>query len=147
MLQTSGELPHWYDQLSSPGHYPRGSDEVHVSRCPVSDKLSRSISQYSIPSYRHSARYRFHQNTDLFYLTGLQEPDCVLLLETTPTSPLPHHTSTLYVRPRDPHRYHVYIYIHVFTHLHTIVHMYVIECFNVFLESSGMGLVQAQRGL
>lgn len=48
--------------------------------------------------------YRFHQNTDLFYLTGLQEPDCVLLLETTPSSPLPHHISTLYVRPRDPHR-------------------------------------------
>ncbi|CAI8039001.1 Xaa-Pro aminopeptidase 3 [Geodia barretti] len=48
--------------------------------------------------------YRFHQNTDLFYLTGFQEPDCVLLLETIPHSSLPSHTSTLYVRPRDPHR-------------------------------------------
>lgn len=59
----------------------------------------------SILSFSHSLRYRFHQNTDLFYLTGLQEPDCVLLLESSPSSPLPHHTSTLYVRPRNPVRY------------------------------------------
>lgn len=46
--------------------------------------------------------YRFHQSTDLLYMTGFQEPDAVLLLEST--GGLPDHKSILYVRPRDPHR-------------------------------------------
>lgn len=46
--------------------------------------------------------YRFHQGTDLLYMTGFQEPDAVLLLEST--GGLPEHKSILYVRPRDPHR-------------------------------------------
>jgi len=48
--------------------------------------------------------YRFHQHTDLLYLTGCQEPDVVLLLESTHGQPLPAHKSILYVRPQDPFR-------------------------------------------
>ena len=47
-------------------------------------------------------RYRFHQNTDLLYLTGFQEPDAVLVMESTS---LPDFRTVLYVRPRDPFRY------------------------------------------
>lgn len=49
-------------------------------------------------------RYRFHQNPDLLYLTGYQEPDAVLIMESNLSTPLPDHKSVLYVRPRDPRR-------------------------------------------
>lgn len=45
--------------------------------------------------------YRFHQNTDMLYLSGFNEPDSVLVLE---GHTLPDHKAVLYVRPRDPYR-------------------------------------------
>ncbi|KAJ3174676.1 hypothetical protein HK101_010861 [Irineochytrium annulatum] len=43
--------------------------------------------------------YPFHQNTDLYYLCGLNEPDCAMVLEKRSATS---HTFTLYVRPADP---------------------------------------------
>ncbi|KAK3728244.1 hypothetical protein QZH41_019620 [Actinostola sp. cb2023] len=48
--------------------------------------------------------YPFRQNTDFLYLTGFQEPDAVLILETQQGNSLPYHKSLLFVRPRDPRR-------------------------------------------
>lgn len=96
---------HWDDQPTASGDHSWSSNEIYVTRCPVSLRPYSGYIPHSIIPFSHSLRYRFHQNTDLFYLTGLQEPDCVLLLESSPSSPLPHHTSTLYVRPRNPVRY------------------------------------------
>lgn len=50
-------------------------------------------------------RYRFHQNTDLLYLTGFMEPDSLLILETGEGHTLPDHKAVLYVRARDPYRW------------------------------------------
>ena len=60
-----------------------------------------SILVYSFPFLR----YRFHQNPDLLYLCGIQEPDAVLVLESSSGQALPEHKSTLYVKPRDPFRF------------------------------------------
>ncbi|KAJ3109311.1 hypothetical protein HDU97_007805 [Phlyctochytrium planicorne] len=45
--------------------------------------------------------YPFHQNTDLFYLTGINEPDCAMILEKNKKFP-GGHKYTLFVRPKDP---------------------------------------------
>jgi len=47
----------------------------------------------------NDVEYEFRQDSDFFYLTGLDEPDCLLVL--TPQS---ESTVTLFVRPRDPER-------------------------------------------
>ena len=46
--------------------------------------------------------YPFRQNTDFLYLTGFQEPDSVLLLETNKLT-LPNHKSILFVPKKDAH--------------------------------------------
>ncbi|XP_001626195.2 xaa-Pro aminopeptidase 3 isoform X1 [Nematostella vectensis] len=48
--------------------------------------------------------YPFRQNTDFLYLTGFQEPDAVLLLESKDGLSMPYHESLLFVRPRDKKR-------------------------------------------
>lgn len=46
--------------------------------------------------------YPFRQNTDFLYLTGFQEPDAVLVLQSVDGLPLPAHKSTLFIQPPDP---------------------------------------------
>ena len=48
--------------------------------------------------------YRFHQNPDFLYLTGFQEADAVLLLESSHGNHLPAHKSILYVTERDSYK-------------------------------------------
>lgn len=48
--------------------------------------------------------YPFRQNTDFLYLTGFQEPDAVLVLQTLEGQSLPAHKSTLFIQPPDPKR-------------------------------------------
>jgi Xaa-Pro aminopeptidase len=45
----------------------------------------------------NDVEHEFRQDSDLFYLTGFDEPDCVLLLTTEHAE----HRSVLFVRPRD----------------------------------------------
>lgn len=47
----------------------------------------------------HDTDYRFRQDSDFWYLTGLDEPDACLIIETGP-SPVTH----LFVQPRDPNK-------------------------------------------
>jgi Xaa-Pro aminopeptidase len=54
-----------------------------------------------IPSARHASRnadteYEYRQNSDFYYLTGLQEPDAVLVI-----APHADEATTLFLRPRD----------------------------------------------
>src|SRR6185503_1344263 len=44
--------------------------------------------------------FPFRQDSDLHYLTGFDEPDCVLVL----TDAHPDHRFVLFVRPRDPEK-------------------------------------------
>ncbi|XP_020627391.1 probable Xaa-Pro aminopeptidase 3 isoform X2 [Orbicella faveolata] len=46
--------------------------------------------------------YPFRQNTDFLYLTGFQQPDAVLVLQSVEGLPLPAHKSTLFIQPHDP---------------------------------------------
>lgn len=46
--------------------------------------------------------YQFHQNTNFSYLTGFQEPDSCLVMESMPGCEYPNHKSTLFVQKRDP---------------------------------------------
>lgn len=97
--------------VTTSGANPLHLEASHVIIIPSSTKLFMSD---KIP-------YPFRQNSDFLYLTGCLEPDTVLVLHTlcnysTNTSSrasfwLPHeslsahdglHTSTLFVRPRDP---------------------------------------------
>ncbi|CAH3025515.1 unnamed protein product [Porites evermanni] len=48
--------------------------------------------------------YPFQQNTDFLYLTGFQEPDAVLVLQSVDGLPFPAHKSTLFIQPPDPKR-------------------------------------------
>jgi Xaa-Pro aminopeptidase len=48
----------------------------------------------------NDVEHEFRQDSDLFYLTGFDEPDCVLLL----TTEHPEQRCVLFVRPRDPDR-------------------------------------------
>lgn len=48
----------------------------------------------------NDVEHDFRQDSDLFYLCGLDEPDTVLLLSTEH----PEHRTVLFVRPRDPER-------------------------------------------
>jgi len=48
--------------------------------------------------------YPFHQNANFFYLTGLAEPDAVLVIETIPGCPFPQHKSILFVPEHEPER-------------------------------------------
>jgi Xaa-Pro aminopeptidase len=48
----------------------------------------------------NDVEHEFRQDSDLFYLTGFDEPDCVLLLTTEHAE----HRCVLFVRPRDPDR-------------------------------------------
>lgn len=57
--------------------------------------------------------YRFHQNNDFLYLTGFQEADSVLLIESNITHQLPDHKTVLYVTPRNPIKF---VHTH-FTHI------------------------------
>ncbi|KAJ3101648.1 hypothetical protein HDU96_009907 [Phlyctochytrium bullatum] len=45
--------------------------------------------------------YPFHQHTDLYYLTGINEPDCAMILEKSEKHPNG-YKYTLFVRPKDP---------------------------------------------
>ena len=58
-----------------------------------------------IPSAKEATRsndthFRYRQNSDLFYLTGFEEPDSVAVISNIKDRP----QYTLYVRPRDPER-------------------------------------------
>ena len=48
----------------------------------------------------NDVEHEFRQDSDLFYLCGFDEPECVLLLSTEH----PEHRTVLFVRPRDPER-------------------------------------------
>lgn len=48
----------------------------------------------------NDVEHEYRQDSDFFYLTGLDEPNCVLVLSTVH----PEHRSALFVRPRDPER-------------------------------------------
>jgi Xaa-Pro aminopeptidase len=48
----------------------------------------------------NDVEHEYRQDSDLYYLTGLDEPESVLLL----TNEHPEHRSVLFVRPRDPSR-------------------------------------------
>jgi Xaa-Pro aminopeptidase len=48
--------------------------------------------------------YRFHQHNDFLYLTGFQEADAVLILETNDSIKLPDHKAILYTTPRNPYK-------------------------------------------
>jgi len=48
----------------------------------------------------NDVEHEYRQDSDLFYLCGLDEPDTVLVL----TTAHPEHRSVLFVRPRDPER-------------------------------------------
>ncbi len=48
----------------------------------------------------HDAAFPFRQDSDLWWLTGFGEPDCVLVL----TDRHPEHRAVLFVRPRDPEK-------------------------------------------
>ncbi|XP_033632263.1 xaa-Pro aminopeptidase 3-like [Asterias rubens] len=48
--------------------------------------------------------YPFRQSTNFLYLTGFQEPDSALILETVPGKALPEHKATLFVQQRDPEK-------------------------------------------
>lgn len=48
--------------------------------------------------------YPFRQNTDFLYLTGFQEADAVLVLQSVEGLPFPAHKSTLFIQPYDPKR-------------------------------------------
>lgn len=43
--------------------------------------------------------HKFHQNTNFNYLTGFQEADSILILETIPNKPHPQFKSVLFVQP------------------------------------------------
>jgi Xaa-Pro aminopeptidase len=47
----------------------------------------------------HDTNYRYRQNSDFFYLTGLEEPDAIAVI-----APSEAKKFTLFVRPRDPER-------------------------------------------
>ncbi|XP_006011020.1 xaa-Pro aminopeptidase 3 isoform X2 [Latimeria chalumnae] len=48
--------------------------------------------------------YPFHQDTNFLYLCGFQEPDSILVLQSTPGEELPSHRSVLFVPRRDQSR-------------------------------------------
>jgi len=48
----------------------------------------------------NDVEHEFRQDSDLFYLTGFDEPECVLVLSTVH----PEHRTVLFVRPRNPER-------------------------------------------
>ncbi|XP_033111853.1 xaa-Pro aminopeptidase 3-like [Anneissia japonica] len=48
--------------------------------------------------------YPFRQSTNFLYLSGFQEPDSALVLESLPGKVLQHHKSVLFVPDRDPDR-------------------------------------------
>jgi Xaa-Pro aminopeptidase len=52
----------------------------------------------------HDVFYRFHQHNDFLYLTGFQEADAVLILETNDSIKLPDHKAILYTTPRNPYK-------------------------------------------
>ncbi|KAG8905497.1 hypothetical protein FRB99_008842 [Tulasnella sp. 403] len=47
--------------------------------------------------------YKYRQASDFWYLTGFQEPESALILEKLPSSSKGYR-STIFVRPKDPHR-------------------------------------------
>lgn len=47
----------------------------------------------------HDTSYRYRQNSDFFYLTGLEEPEAIAVI-----APAQKQKFTLFVRPRDPER-------------------------------------------
>src|ERR1700751_5108800 len=47
----------------------------------------------------HDTNYRYHQNSDFFYLTGFEEPDAIAVV-----APSKEKKFTLFVRPRDRER-------------------------------------------
>ena len=49
----------------------------------------------------HDIPYQFRQHTDFLYLSGFQEPDSILILESSSTDSLSNHRSTLFVPRKD----------------------------------------------
>jgi Xaa-Pro aminopeptidase len=67
--------------------FMRRMDPNGVAIIPAAREATRS----------HDTQYRYRQNSDFFYLTGLEEPESVAVI-----APAREHKYTLFVRPRDP---------------------------------------------
>lgn len=67
------------------------------------DRLDRGVALFaSAPSTirNNDVEHEYRQDSDFYYLTGLDEPDCYLIL----TTAHPEHRSVVFVRPRNPER-------------------------------------------
>ena len=58
------------------------------------------IPGYGLRYATHNIFYNFHQNTNLLYLCGLNEPDSGIVLEKDPNS-TKSHKLTIYLQPRN----------------------------------------------
>ncbi|KAJ3173598.1 hypothetical protein HDU88_002685 [Geranomyces variabilis] len=68
-----------------------------VSR--IADNGTVIVPGYGLRYATNEIFHQFHQHTDLFYLCGIDEPDCALVLEKTTTGR--GYKMILFVRPRD----------------------------------------------
>ncbi|XP_069087243.1 xaa-Pro aminopeptidase 3 isoform X2 [Pleurodeles waltl] len=77
-----------------------------VQKEAVGADTEHAVLLLSNPTYymTNDIPYPFHQDTNFLYLTGFQEPDSLLLLQSLPGRTLPAHKAILFVPKRDQRR-------------------------------------------
>ncbi|KAI8822263.1 peptidase M24, structural domain-containing protein [Fimicolochytrium jonesii] len=99
--------PDTHPHLLKPGEVTRGiqGTEYAARRARLVSGLPDGsvvvVAGYGLRYATQGIFYPFHQNTDLFYLCGVNEPDCALVLEKTTGAG---YKMILFVKPTDAHR-------------------------------------------
>ncbi|KAI9347695.1 peptidase M24, structural domain-containing protein [Obelidium mucronatum] len=99
---------HTHPHLIAPGDVTPGisSIEYELRRAKFADSLPEGsiaiVAGFTLRYATGGIFHEFHQNTDLFYLTGFNEPDGCMILEKDSKKYSKGYQFTLYVRERDP---------------------------------------------
>ncbi|KAJ3212701.1 hypothetical protein HDU67_003657 [Dinochytrium kinnereticum] len=100
LMPVGQPAPHTHPHLLKPNEITPGitASEYAIRRAALASKIPEGS---VVIAAGFGLSYPFHQNTDLFYLTGINEPDCGMILEKNKKYPNG-HKYTLFVRPKDP---------------------------------------------
>ncbi|KAI8853852.1 peptidase M24, structural domain-containing protein [Chytridium lagenaria] len=107
LVPVGQPTPHTHPHLLKPQEVTPGitATEYAIRRAALASKIPEGsvviAAGFGLRYSTGAIFYPFHQNTDLFYLTGINEPDCAMILEKNKKYPNG-HKYTLFVRPKDP---------------------------------------------
>ncbi|KAK4318201.1 hypothetical protein Pmani_010778 [Petrolisthes manimaculis] len=112
LLQAGQPLPHTHPHLVEPGQVTSGisREEYSQRRECLMKRLGQEEGKHHVVILPATPRrymidkipYLYRQDTDMLYLSGCLEPDCVLVLHTLPGSCAPRHNSVMFTPRHDP---------------------------------------------